>query len=114
MDLSGVHESLYNNGQTVTPHQATQLQPLSSNNFLHDLDKCTKEVITAILTAQKTEAGDEITIPGSSKLLSVGRKVSLAELSRCRRQFVSYCRSRPQEGASVTTSFLTYINTTLK
>ena len=37
--------------------------------------KNAQEVITAILTAQKTEAGDEITIPGSSKLLSVGRKV---------------------------------------
>lgn len=35
-----------------------------------------QDVVAAILTAQKTEAGEEITIPGATKLLSLGRKVS--------------------------------------
>uniref|UniRef100_A0A2P2I5X3 Protein KTI12 homolog n=1 Tax=Hirondellea gigas TaxID=1518452 RepID=A0A2P2I5X3_9CRUS len=112
LDLEGIETALYS-GKKVKPHQATQLQPLTHNNFLHNVDKKTQEVVAAILTAQKTEAGDEIKIPGSQRLLCLGRKVTLPELSRARRQFISYTKSHPVHEEEIAACFVTYLNTTL-
>uniref|UniRef100_A0A803JEH2 Protein KTI12 homolog n=1 Tax=Xenopus tropicalis TaxID=8364 RepID=A0A803JEH2_XENTR len=53
------------------PNQSTQMQPLSSTNFLHELDKVTQEVVTTVLNAQKTSVpGDVIMVPGASEKIS--------------------------------------------
>jgi len=46
------------------PNQSTQTQPLSSANFLHELDCVTKEITGVILAAQKEGAvqGDQIRV----------------------------------------------------
>uniref|UniRef100_A0A8C4F9S7 Protein KTI12 homolog n=1 Tax=Dicentrarchus labrax TaxID=13489 RepID=A0A8C4F9S7_DICLA len=47
------------------PNQSTQSQPLSSANFLYELDKITQDVLMAIFNAQKTSVpGDLISVPG--------------------------------------------------
>ncbi|XP_072554516.1 protein KTI12 homolog isoform X1 [Paramormyrops kingsleyae] len=53
------------------PNQSTQSQPLSSTNFLHELDKVTQDILTAILNAQKTSVpGDVIAVPAASEKIS--------------------------------------------
>ncbi|KAJ1181018.1 hypothetical protein NDU88_006229 [Pleurodeles waltl] len=53
------------------PNQSTQTQPLSSTNFLHELDKTTRDVVTELLNAQKTSVpGDLITVPGANEKIS--------------------------------------------
>uniref|UniRef100_A0A8C7XPN2 Protein KTI12 homolog n=1 Tax=Oryzias sinensis TaxID=183150 RepID=A0A8C7XPN2_9TELE len=47
------------------PNQSTQSQPLTSVNFLYELDKITQEVLMEIFNAQKTSVpGDFISVPG--------------------------------------------------
>uniref|UniRef100_A0AAX7V3H8 Protein KTI12 homolog n=1 Tax=Astatotilapia calliptera TaxID=8154 RepID=A0AAX7V3H8_ASTCA len=53
------------------PNQSTQSQPLSSANFLYELDKITQDVLMAIFNAQKTSVpGDLIAVPGASEKIS--------------------------------------------
>uniref|UniRef100_A0AAZ3NS19 Protein KTI12 homolog n=1 Tax=Oncorhynchus tshawytscha TaxID=74940 RepID=A0AAZ3NS19_ONCTS len=53
------------------PNQSTQSQPLSSTNFLYELDKVTQDVLMAILNSQKTSVpGDLIAVPGATEKIS--------------------------------------------
>ncbi|CAK6951049.1 protein KTI12 homolog [Scomber scombrus] len=53
------------------PNQSTQSQPLSSANFLYELDKITQDVLMAIFNAQKTSVpGDLISVPGATEKIS--------------------------------------------
>uniref|UniRef100_A0A7N6BJV8 Protein KTI12 homolog n=1 Tax=Anabas testudineus TaxID=64144 RepID=A0A7N6BJV8_ANATE len=54
------------------PNQATQSQPLSSVNFLYELDKITQDVLMAIFNAQKTSVpGDLISVPAGCRVMEV-------------------------------------------
>uniref|UniRef100_A0A5F8GYA6 Protein KTI12 homolog n=1 Tax=Monodelphis domestica TaxID=13616 RepID=A0A5F8GYA6_MONDO len=80
------------------PHQATQSQPLSSTNFLHQLDQVTSQVLAALIEAQKTAVpGDWLTMPGTTERLLFTPPLSMAELSRLRRQFISYTKMHPSK-----------------
>nr|XP_057931869.1 protein KTI12 homolog isoform X2 [Doryrhamphus excisus] len=50
------------------PNQSTQSQPLSSANFLYELDKITQDVLMAIFNAQKSSVpGDLVSVPGTTE-----------------------------------------------
>ncbi|XP_077328547.1 protein KTI12 homolog isoform X1 [Lithobates pipiens] len=94
------------------PNQSTQTQPLSSTNFLHELDKVTQDVVTAILNAQKISVpGDFITVPGASEKLQLPRMLNMSELRRLRQQFISYTKLHPNENISqLANMFVQYLN----
>ncbi|XP_069157457.1 protein KTI12 homolog isoform X2 [Procambarus clarkii] len=105
-------ESIYNAlylCKPPPPNQSTQTQPLSSTNFLFELDRTTQEVAGCVMSAQKTLVpGDTIKVPG------VGESVTLAEITRARRQFISYTKTHPVEDTSkLMALFVRYLNSTL-
>ncbi|XP_030043108.1 protein KTI12 homolog [Microcaecilia unicolor] len=95
-----------------TPNQSTQSQPLSSTNYLHELDKVTQDVVMAILKAQKTSVpGDVIAVPGASEKIELTRTLSMAELRKLQRQFISYTKLHPNENISqLANMFVQYLN----
>ncbi|XP_076156089.1 protein KTI12 homolog [Alosa pseudoharengus] len=94
------------------PNQSTQSQPLSSTNFLYELDKVTQEVLMAILDSQKTSVpGDLIAIPGATEKIELTRNVNMAELRKLRRQFISYTKMHPTENiGKIANMFVQYLN----
>ncbi|KAK2842263.1 hypothetical protein Q5P01_012463 [Channa striata] len=85
------------------PNQSTQSQPLSSVNFLYELDKITQDVLMAIFNAQKTS------VPGD--LISLTRNINMAELRKLRRQFISYTKTHPTENTGhISNMFVQYLN----
>ncbi len=55
--------------------------------------------------------GDEIVVPGTKEKFLLARRVNLAELSRTRRQFITYAKSRAIEDVSkLSTMFVQYLN----
>ncbi|MBN3280868.1 KTI12 protein, partial [Polyodon spathula] len=99
------------------PNQSTQSQPLSSSNFLYELDKVTQDVVTAVLNAQKTSVpGDLIAVPEASEKISLLRLVdcpslNMAELRKLRRQFISYTKMHPTENiGKIANMFVQYLN----
>uniref|UniRef100_H3DPK4 Protein KTI12 homolog n=1 Tax=Tetraodon nigroviridis TaxID=99883 RepID=H3DPK4_TETNG len=99
------------------PNQSTQSQPLSSANFLYELDKITQDVLMVIFNAQKTSVpGDLILVPGATENFHIqfNRSVNMAELRKLRRQFISYTKMHPTENTGhVSNMFVQYLNKSL-
>ncbi|XP_013777563.1 protein KTI12 homolog [Limulus polyphemus] len=97
------------------PNQSTQSQPLSSTNFLYELDKRTQEVVQAILEAQKTSViGDLVSVPGTKEKVQLRRNLTLAELTRFRRLFLSYTKMHPVDDTSrIPSMFAQYLNSSI-
>ncbi|XP_019127828.1 protein KTI12 homolog [Larimichthys crocea] len=96
-------------------NQSTQSQPLSSANFLYELDKITQEVLMAVFNAQKTSVpGDLISVPGATEKIKLTRNVNMAELRKLRRQFISYTKMHPTENSGqISNMFVQYLNKSL-
>ncbi|XP_076459893.1 protein KTI12 homolog [Babylonia areolata] len=97
------------------PNQSTQSQPLSSTNFLYELDKVTKDIVSLILDAQKTGTpGDIISIPNTKEKVVLKRVLTLSELQRHKRQFITYTKLHPVDStAHLSGLFVQYLNNAL-
>ncbi|XP_007235727.3 protein KTI12 homolog [Astyanax mexicanus] len=94
------------------PNQSTQSQPLSSTNFLYELDKVTQDILMAVLDSQKTSVpGDLVVIPGATEKIELTRSLNMAELRKLRRQFISYTKMHPTENiGQIANMFVQYLN----
>ncbi|XP_051776315.1 protein KTI12 homolog [Erpetoichthys calabaricus] len=94
------------------PNQSTQSQPLSSTNFLYELDKVTQDILMEVVNVQKTSVpGDLIAIPGSFMYIILTRNLNMAELRKLRRQFISYMKMHPTENiGQIANMFAQYLN----
>ncbi|XP_023726235.1 protein KTI12 homolog isoform X2 [Cryptotermes secundus] len=91
--------------------------PLSSTNFLYEIDRITQDVVTAILSAQKLGLEGEVKIPGYKDcvLLTNGANMTAAQLTRLRRQFLAYTKLHPSNDISKTgLLFVQFLNTSLR
>ncbi|XP_012859219.1 protein KTI12 homolog, partial [Echinops telfairi] len=112
LPLAEIRAALFEN-RAPPPHQATQSQPLASSNFLHQLDQITSQVVAGLMEAQKSAVpGDLLTLPGTTERLRFTRPLSMAELSRLRRQFISYTKMHPNNEnlPQLASMFLQYLN----
>ncbi|KAK3580533.1 hypothetical protein CHS0354_009487 [Potamilus streckersoni] len=99
-----------------TPNQSTQAQPLSSTNFLYELDRITQEIVNVIMEGQKVSVpGDQVLIPGAKDKIALSRTLTLAELQRHRRQFIIYTKMHPVDDVSkLANMFVQYLINTLR
>lgn len=97
------------------PNQSTQSQPLSSANFLHELDRQTQSIVNHVLALQRQGlVGASVAVPGTNEKLSLVREVAMAELRRMRRQFISYTKLHPVDRVdTIPTLFVQYLNNTM-
>ena len=97
------------------PNQSTQSQPLSSANFLHELDRQTQCIVNHVLALQRQGlVGASVAVPGASEKLLLIREVAMAELRRMRRQFISYTKLHPVDRVdTIPTLFVQYLNNTI-
>lgn len=115
LPLAEIRAALFEN-RAPPPHQSTQSQPLASGSFLHQLDQATSQVLTALMEAQKSAVpGDVLTLPGTTEHLQFTRPLTMAELSRLRRQFISYTKMHPNNEnlPQLANMFLQYLRQSL-
>ncbi|XP_043278832.1 protein KTI12 homolog [Venturia canescens] len=91
------------------PNMSTQCAPLSSTNYLYELDKLTQEIVTTILAAEQTGITTDIKIPGFENL-RVERSSNASQLSRLRRQFLTYSKMHQIETSQIAHLFVQYLN----
>ncbi|XP_067391673.1 protein KTI12 homolog [Emydura macquarii macquarii] len=100
------------------PNQSTRSQPLQSASFLHQLDRITQEVLASVLAAQRSGAqpGELIQVAGASQGLVLSRPMGMAELSRLRRQFISYTKMHPSDEnlPQLANMFLQYLSRSIQ
>ena len=97
------------------PNQSTQSQPLSQSNFLHELDRLTQDVVRGIMAAQGNSVpGEHLIMSGSSEKVELPHPVTMAELRRLRKQFLSYTKLHPiEDNSKIITLFIQYLNRSL-
>lgn len=79
--------------KALPPNKSTVAKPVSSTNYVYELDKATLEIINAFVERQKElgTGGMPMTVPRSeTKVVNPPRTVTLSELRRLRKQFVNY------------------------
>lgn len=105
-----------------TASYATQYAKVTDTNYVFDMEKVSQEAIAAILQASnQSMVGDFISIPNATNKVHLVKTVTMAELKRLRRQYLTMTRqmTNTQSGyteQSVTdalNSFIDYINTNL-
>lgn len=94
------------------PNQSTMITPLSSVNFLYELDRITQDLVLALLDAQKTACiGDQLALPDTSEKVLLLRFFSMPELRKLKKQFLTYTKMHPIEDTSkVGNMFVHYLN----
>ncbi|KAI9032602.1 chromatin associated protein KTI12-domain-containing protein [Phycomyces nitens] len=99
------------------PNLSTVTKPVSDTNYVYELDKATLEIINAVIEGQKEygPGGMPMTVPRSSeKVVNPSRTVTLSELRRLRKQFVSLNRVRTSLDVNrIGDMFADYLNTNL-
>lgn len=115
LPLADIKAALFEN-RAPPPHQSTQSQPLASGSFLHQLDQVTSQVLTGLMEAQKNAIpGDLLKLPGTTEHLRFTQPLTMAELSRLRRQFISYTKMHPNNEnlSQLANMFLQYLSQSL-
>ncbi|QRG36475.1 hypothetical protein FDK38_000816 [Candidozyma auris] len=92
------------------PNAATLVKPTSSNDFLQQLDTLTQNVITKILQHQQLSLGVQVVVSKDLLIDLPVNKVSIAQLQRIRRTFISLNRMRQIEPDRITPLFVDYVN----
>ena len=113
LDMNKVNDCLYNRS-APPPNQSTIPTPLSSGNFMHDLDQVTQSIIKEILDMQKTAMiGDSIKISDSTERLVLLKQLNMSELRRIKRQFITYAKMHPVEDlGKLRNMFVQFLNNT--
>eukprot|EP00730_Choanoeca_flexa_P001390 TRINITY_DN10613_c0_g3_i3.p1 TRINITY_DN10613_c0_g3~~TRINITY_DN10613_c0_g3_i3.p1 ORF type:complete len:274 (+),score=46.32 TRINITY_DN10613_c0_g3_i3:86-907(+) len=98
--------------KAVAPKYSTQTQPLSDTNFLHELDRITREILSAVMKAGGNAIpGDRVAVPGTSDMVVLKARPTLSALKRTQRQFISYAKIHPPKDTSAIASlFVEFIN----
>lgn len=98
------------------PNAATIVKATSGNNFLQELDKQTQQVLGKITQHQQLmSVGGEVLIDKENRLVVELplTTVSLAQLQRIRRSFISLNRMRSVDVDRITALFVDYVNRSL-
>ncbi|KAF1927714.1 chromatin associated protein KTI12 [Didymella exigua CBS 183.55] len=100
--------------KVVRPHQATVLKPATEQNYLYELDKTTSDIVTQITTYQKDhpgEGGGHVTVPDVDRPLELpATPMTLPQLQRIRRQFITMNRSHSFSKARIKEVFVDFLN----
>jgi len=97
-----------------TKNIATDISKIEEPNFLYELDQITQSIMNSILEAQRTlNMVGQLSVPNSNQKVSLKRNVSLAELSRLKRQFIKLNSVKPISSNTIGDSFVIYLTTNL-
>ena len=95
----------------LKPNFSTQSQPITTDNFLYELDSQTQDVIKQIQIALQLNQLYGIKVKNSQQTINANRKIPIAELNKLRRQFINYTRLNPfPEKERIVTAFVQFIN----
>ncbi|CAO3589517.1 unnamed protein product [Absidia cylindrospora] len=99
------------------PNLSTVSKPVSATNYVYELDRVTLEVINAVVEGQREygPGGLPMVMPNATqKVINPSRSVTLSELRRLRKQFVSINKVRTTLDTSrLADMFIDYLNTNL-
>ncbi|CAH1642950.1 unnamed protein product [Spodoptera littoralis] len=117
MNLEDVYKVLFEK-KPPPPNMSTQNAPLTSTNFLYELDKVTQAISKQILEAKQLNMDGEVKFPDyPGCVLDAGNTqlVNPQKLLKLRRQFLTYAKMNHsnEETSKIGRYFIQYLNKTL-
>ena len=99
----------------LPPNLSTTNQPLSATNYVQELDKITQQVVAHVMSEQKIAfVGESIAVPGAAEKLILSKTLTLGELQRCRRQFMTFTKSQIiSDTGKIANMFVMFLNKSL-
>lgn len=103
-------------GKRLRPTQATVTSVRAGADFLHELDKCTAEIVAALTsTMPAAMVGDAVKVPHSALPVQLSRKVVPLELKRLKRAFDKLAAAQPDAPIeSIGRRFVEHVNVALR
>ncbi|KAI5638097.1 chromatin associated protein KTI12 domain-containing protein [Phthorimaea operculella] len=116
LDLDAIYKVLFEM-KPPPPNMSTQNPPLTSTNFLYELDKATQAISKQILDAKQLSI-NEVKFPdypGCTLDSSFIQDVNPPKLLRLRRQFLTYAKMNhsSEDAGKIGRYFIQYLNKTL-
>ena len=84
--------------------------PTSDNNFLQSIDTKTRSIVDQIMKAQEFGQLKSIKIDDCKLQVCLNKKLTIIELNKFRRQFISFIRKHPTSVEQISSSFVQYLN----
>ncbi|CAH0599778.1 unnamed protein product [Chrysodeixis includens] len=117
LNLEDVYKVLFEK-KPPPPNMSTQNAPLTSTNFMYELDKVTQSVSKHILEAKQLHMDGEIKFPmypGCVLEAGCAQHVSPQRLLKLRRQFLSYAKMNHSaaDANKIARFYIQYLNKTL-
>ncbi|XP_060535300.1 protein KTI12 homolog [Cylas formicarius] len=113
LDSEAIYSSLFKK-PPPKPNMSTQNPPLSSTNFLYDLDKITKQIVDDLIKIKNSGCSGEITLPGYEGVTLNVTETNAQQLMLLRRQYLTYSKMHPPEEKDVADLFVQFLSTSLK
>lgn len=87
--------------------------PLSSTNFLYDLDQTTKQILDGIIKMKKMGVVGTVKVPGFEDLTIDITNASIQQLMGLRRQYITYSKMHAPDPQNVPQLFIQFLSTSL-
>ncbi|XP_011301593.1 protein KTI12 homolog [Fopius arisanus] len=107
LPLDDIYHSLYS-VDAPKPNMSTQSPTVSATNYLYELDKITQEIVNVVTAADQMGITSDIKLPSYN--LIVDRSTSAAQLTRLRRQFLTYSKMHQVDLNQIAQLFVQYLN----
>lgn len=109
LDKQGIFNALFNKGPPK-PNMSTQNPPLSSTNFLYDMDQETKKIVDSIIKLKNSGKSGVVQVPGQEDLQIDITTITMKQLMMLRRQYITYSKLNIPDPKDVARLFIQYLS----
>ncbi|EMR11569.1 hypothetical protein PNEG_00013 [Pneumocystis murina B123] len=117
-DLSFPVDSIWkilSSTKMIKPNASTLVKPLSSSDYLFELNKITQEIINTIIENQTiNDSKSEIKIDSINQSIILPNNVTLSKLQSIRHQFINLNRIQTSSKSKIQEIFIEFLNNQFK
>lgn len=113
LDTNTIYTSLFKK-KAPKPNMSTQNPPLSSTNFLFELDQITKKIVDDLIVLKNSGKNGMVEVPGQEDLSIDITNINVQQLVILRRQYLTYSKMHAPDVKDIARLFIQYLTTNLQ
>lgn len=113
LDKDAVYISLFKK-KAPKPNMSTQNPPLSSTNFMFELDQITKKIVDDLIELKNDGRNGLVEVPGQEDLSIDITDINVQQLAILRRQYLTYSKMHAPDVKNIGRLFIQYLTTNLQ
>lgn len=113
LDKNEIYTSLFKK-KAPKPNMSTQNPPLSSTNFLFELDQITKRIVDDLILLKNNGKSGVVSVPEQGDLSIDITNTNIQQLVMLRRQYLTYSKMNAPKEQDIARLFIQYLTTNLQ